>query len=107
MLASPSLFIILPDVNEAIITPIVSTIEGVMLFTFKRYFLDIPYSEKKDHTKKICEIYMLLTRVGITQGIAPLEKICKISENIRFTVNVDREFCKKYRARPTLSSTLS
>ena len=68
MLASPSLFIILPDVNEAIITPIVSTIEGVMLFTFKRYFLDIPYSEKKDHTKKICEIYMLLTRVGITQG---------------------------------------
>ena len=70
MLASPSLFIILPDVNETIIATIVTIVEGGMLLILKQYFFgnEIPYNEKKDHTKKICEIYRLLTRVEITQG---------------------------------------
>ena len=70
MLASPSLFIILPDVNETIIATIVTIVEGGMLLILKQYFFgnEIPYSKKEEHTKNICEIYMLLTRVGITQG---------------------------------------
>ena len=70
MLASPSLFIILPNVNETIIATIVTIVEGGMLLILKQYFFgnEIPYSKKEEHTKKICEVFMLLTRVKMAQG---------------------------------------
>ena len=70
ILVSLSLSIILPDVNELITALIVTIAAGVVLFIFKQYFFrnDIPYSKKEEHTKNICEIYRLLTRVGIAQG---------------------------------------
>ena len=65
------MYIILPDVNETIIVLIVSIVGGAVIIPLiKRYFFgnEIPYSKKEEHTKNICDVYMLLTRVGITQG---------------------------------------
>ena len=65
------LYIILPDVNETIIATIVTIVGGaVMIPLIKRYFFgnEIPYSKKEEHTKNICEVYMLLTHVRIAQG---------------------------------------
>ena len=62
--------IILPDGNETTTTSIVGIGGAVVILIFKQYLFgnEIPYSKKEEHTKNICEIYMLLTRVGITQG---------------------------------------
>ena len=67
---SLSLSIISPDVNETTTASIATIAAGVVILIFKQYFFgnEIPYSKKEEHTKKICEIYMLLTRVEITQG---------------------------------------
>ncbi len=66
---SLSLPIILPDVNEFTTVVIAPVAAGVMMLIFKQYFFDgIPYSTKEEHTKNICKVYMLLTRVGIKQG---------------------------------------
>ena len=63
------LSIILPDVNEATTISIATVAAGVVILIFKQYFFaDIPYSEKKDHTEKICEVFLLLICVGIAQG---------------------------------------
>ena len=66
---SLSLSIISPDVNETTTASIATIAAGVVILIFKQYFFaDMPYSEKKEHTKKICKVYMLLTRVKMVQG---------------------------------------
>ena len=62
---SLSLSIISPDVNETTTASITTIAAGVVILIFKQYFFgnEIPYSKKEEHTKDICEIYKLLTRV--------------------------------------------
>lgn len=70
ILVSLLLSIILPDGNETTIAEIVGIVSAVMIPIFKQYLFgnEIPYNKKEEHTKNICEVYMLLTRVEITQG---------------------------------------